>query len=247
MLVYHPQWTNKFIPTINVIDVCFTPEVRFAFYYPLGRVLCLRFTWIISVIFITSALCSHMLIHSSRWTVVQKTKNGYIFAETFPICDVKSALLSPSAGRKPSNGSHELGLEMEDGPGSHHVQYGSNSAVMSIGANKQPEDQATRQQYSMPGILHFLQTEWARFEMERSQWEVERAELQVNFVYFCLSGRHRVVSLRCIRWHLNCMSYDHNIRLDGLFYCVSVSVLVSMFEKWQHRHLEFQYGGGLFE
>ena len=37
-----------------------------------------------------------------------------------------------------------------------------------------------RPQYSMPGILHFLQTEWARFEMERSQWEVERAELQVS-------------------------------------------------------------------
>ena len=35
--------------------------------------------------------------------------------------------------------------------------------------------------YSIPGILHFLQHEWARFEMERGQWEVERAELQVIF------------------------------------------------------------------
>lgn len=34
-------------------------------------------------------------------------------------------------------------------------------------------------QYSMPGILHFLQTEWARFEMDRAQWEIDRAELQV--------------------------------------------------------------------
>ena len=34
-------------------------------------------------------------------------------------------------------------------------------------------------QYSIPGILHFLQHEWARFEMERGQWEVEKAELQV--------------------------------------------------------------------
>ena len=52
---------------------------------------------------------------------------------------------------------------------------------MSIGNNKPQDDQqGSRPQYSMPGILHFLQTEWARFEMERSQWEVERAELQVS-------------------------------------------------------------------
>lgn len=45
---------------------------------------------------------------------------------------------------------------------------------------QQQDDVGQRPQYSMPGILHFLQTEWARFEMERSQWEVERAELQVS-------------------------------------------------------------------
>ncbi|XP_054095814.1 striatin-3 isoform X5 [Callithrix jacchus] len=34
------------------------------------------------------------------------------------------------------------------------------------------------QQYTIPGILHYIQHEWARFEMERAHWEVERAELQ---------------------------------------------------------------------
>ena len=47
-------------------------------------------------------------------------------------------------------------------------------------------------QYSIPGILHFLQHEWSRFEMERGQWEVERAELNVSFLilywpYECFS------------------------------------------------------------
>lgn len=71
---------------------------------------------------------------------------------------------------------------MEDGPGLQHGgQVGSNSGGMSIGSNKPQDEQTKRPQYSMPGILHFLQTEWARFEMERSQWEVERAELQVIF------------------------------------------------------------------
>jgi hypothetical protein len=34
--------------------------------------------------------------------------------------------------------------------------------------------------FTIPGILHFIQHEWARFEMERAHWEVERAELQVR-------------------------------------------------------------------
>lgn len=39
---------------------------------------------------------------------------------------------------------------------------------------------ASRAQYSVPGILHFLQHEWGRFEAERAEWEAERAELQVT-------------------------------------------------------------------
>ena len=38
----------------------------------------------------------------------------------------------------------------------------------------------SQQQYSIPGILHFLQYEWQRFELERQQWNVERAELQAR-------------------------------------------------------------------
>lgn len=41
------------------------------------------------------------------------------------------------------------------------------------------EQQARFAAYSMPGILHFIQHEWARFELERSQWELDRAEFQV--------------------------------------------------------------------
>jgi hypothetical protein len=38
--------------------------------------------------------------------------------------------------------------------------------------------------YTVPGILHFLQHEWTRFEIERQQWETERAELQVKNYFF---------------------------------------------------------------
>ncbi|XP_060708461.1 striatin [Hemiscyllium ocellatum] len=46
-----------------------------------------------------------------------------------------------------------------------------------------PEGEAQRPQYNIPGILHFLQHEWARFEVERTQWEVDRAELQAQISF----------------------------------------------------------------
>lgn len=60
----------------------------------------------------------------------------------------------------------------------------NNSVLQSGGAGKSAVAEgsgaeAGRAQYSIPGILHFLQHEWARFELERAQWELERAELQV--------------------------------------------------------------------
>lgn len=70
---------------------------------------------------------------------------------------------------------------IDEGPGA--LSGGQGNPMMSAGPGMTSrQDEANqRTQYSMPGILHFLQTEWARFEMERSQWEVERAELQVKF------------------------------------------------------------------
>ena len=73
---------------------------------------------------------------------------------------------------------------IDEGPGS--ISGGQGNPIMSGGpgiTSRQQQDEANqRAQYSIPGILHFLQTEWARFEMERSQWEVERAELQVEIL-----------------------------------------------------------------
>lgn len=53
----------------------------------------------------------------------------------------------------------------------------------SIINNKQNDEPNQTPQYSIPGILHFIQHEWARFELERSQWEVDRAELQARIAF----------------------------------------------------------------
>nr|CAB3266665.1 striatin-3 [Phallusia mammillata] len=52
------------------------------------------------------------------------------------------------------------------------------------GTNSQGGDSGDgKPTYSMPGILHFIQHEWSRFEMERAQWDVERAELQARIAF----------------------------------------------------------------
>ncbi|KAM7394793.1 hypothetical protein PAMP_021576 [Pampus punctatissimus] len=73
-------------------------------------------------------------------------------------------------------------MDEQAGPG---VFFNNNGSGLPGGGNiKAPQSgdlgggEAARAQYSIPGILHFLQHEWARFEVSRAQWEVERAELR---------------------------------------------------------------------
>jgi len=50
-------------------------------------------------------------------------------------------------------------------------------------ANAMGTIDAQRPLYTVPGILHYLQHEWTRFEIERQQWETERAELQARIAF----------------------------------------------------------------
>ncbi|XP_070776706.1 striatin-3 [Enoplosus armatus] len=77
-------------------------------------------------------------------------------------------------------------------PQQQQQQQGSNSSVNPpIGGGgggvmvpHQPDElPRPQQQYTIPGILHYIQHEWARFEMERAHWEVERAELQARIAF----------------------------------------------------------------
>lgn len=83
----------------------------------------------------------------------------------------------------PGGGGVGAGTPRQSSP----QQQGNNSSSNPpIGAGgvmvpHQPDElPRPQQQYTIPGILHYIQHEWARFEMERAHWEVERAELQVS-------------------------------------------------------------------
>ncbi|XP_078673597.1 striatin-3-like isoform X1 [Branchiostoma floridae x Branchiostoma belcheri] len=75
---------------------------------------------------------------------------------------------------------------MDDGStgNPHAVPPGSNQPGMIPNKPQTLQDEQSQQtKYSIPGILHFIQHEWARFEMERAHWEVERAELQARIAF----------------------------------------------------------------
>lgn len=82
---------------------------------------------------------------------------------------------------------------MDDSSVSHHNggQVGSQIGV-SVN-NKQNDEPSQSVQYSIPGILHFIQHEWARFELERSQWEVDRAEFEVIILILPLVLRSNII------------------------------------------------------
>lgn len=49
-----------------------------------------------------------------------------------------------------------------------------------------------RPPFSMHGVLHFLEHEWSRYEKERTQWEMERAELRVRIRFNSAALRLRM-------------------------------------------------------
>lgn len=89
-------------------------------------------------------------------------------------------------------------------------QQGNNNVNPQIGGGggalmvQQQQDEMPRpQQYTIPGILHYIQHEWARFEMERAHWEVERAELQVSNSIHLLASK-----LTLAGWVVDTLAYE---------------------------------------
>ncbi|KAK2826820.1 hypothetical protein Q5P01_021034 [Channa striata] len=89
----------------------------------------------------------------------------------------------------PGGGGVGAGAPRQPQPQQQQQQGSNSSANPPIGGGgvmvpHQPDElPRPQQQYTIPGILHYIQHEWARFEMERAHWEVERAELQARIAF----------------------------------------------------------------
>lgn len=47
-------------------------------------------------------------------------------------------------------------------------------------ASEIPLPPQSGQDFTLSSVLHFLQTEWRRYERDRNEWEIERAEMRVR-------------------------------------------------------------------
>ena len=61
----------------------------------------------------------------------------------------------------------------------------------SAGSNGHDTSRGSVPDYSLSGVLHFLQSEWRRYEHERNSWNIERAELRARIAL--LEGERRSV------------------------------------------------------
>jgi len=43
-----------------------------------------------------------------------------------------------------------------------------------------PPPPSNGQDFTLSSVLHYLQTEWRRYERDRNEWEIERAEMRVR-------------------------------------------------------------------
>ncbi|XP_022376335.1 striatin-3 isoform X3 [Enhydra lutris kenyoni] len=75
------------------------------------------------------------------------------------------------------------GGNMSPSPGGNGAAGGGGPPAAEGAGSAAGPELSRPQQYTIPGILHYIQHEWARFEMERAHWEVERAELQARIAF----------------------------------------------------------------
>lgn len=59
------------------------------------------------------------------------------------------------------------------------------------------------QDQQLSNILHFLQSEWRRYERDRNEWEVERAELRVRASFTYTFRLTNIFSRESLYWKAN--------------------------------------------
>lgn len=86
-------------------------------------------------------------------------------------------------GQPPPPSSQQQQAQLQPQP---QQQQQTNEHPLATSNQQQQQSQQQQQQqnqqppYTIPGILHYLEYEWHRFEVERQEWEVEKAELSAR-------------------------------------------------------------------
>lgn len=71
----------------------------------------------------------------------------------------------------------------------HLNNNGNGNNTAQNGGGSQDAASSSQPEYTLAGILHYLQTEWRRYEKDRNEWEIERAEMRARIAL--LEGERR--------------------------------------------------------
>ena len=103
--------------------------------------------------------------------------NGNSFVNSMQNGDLNSINISNNSNSNSGN-ANGSGLTTSGTNTNGNTNNNNNSSGNNTG-NERPANV-----YTMPGILHYMQHEWNRFEFERQQWDIERSELMVKTAHF---------------------------------------------------------------
>lgn len=121
---------------------------------------------------------------------METSSNGVVYSSAFPppgSGDSANALMESERSGGVAGGTNQSPA----GSGAGHNSNGPKAmlglapnaaaATGAMAGSSQPRDpQDGDAGLSLPGILHFIQFEWSRFQAEKYRWETERDELRVK-------------------------------------------------------------------
>lgn len=72
------------------------------------------------------------------------------------------------------------GLPPKQAQGQQGAQNGPGAG--GVGGQDVPPPPLSGQDFTLSNVLHFLQSEWRKYERDRNEWEIERAEMRVRII-----------------------------------------------------------------
>jgi striatin 1/3/4 len=101
-------------------------------------------------------------------------------------------MLGPLQGLQNNQQQQQPGQQQQQPGGQQQQQQQQNNIPLPPPQNGQD--------FTLSSVLHFLQTEWRRYERDRNEWEIERAEMRVSIHLSLCSWsflKYSRLALRC--------------------------------------------------
>lgn len=120
---------------------------------------------------VVGGLCQNL--SREKGIVMLETRTANINSQPPPT--IRIPMLGPLQGLQ-NNGPQQQPGQQQQQPGGQQQPQQQNSIP--------PPPPQNGQDFTLSSVLHFLQTEWRRYERDRNEWEIERAEMRVCIVSF---------------------------------------------------------------